>query len=489
MNRTRSTAPFTARHKGFAIVGACLVPVTMVAALSPDNLDAIRAHQVLPLIAGALLLVVCLLSYVRWWLEPQPGRGWVIAALTALTIQSVGGGAIRLSPEAGRHDDDGWPLMVAVVTVVATAVLATLSRRTQPPRQIDPLALGGAIGGAAIVGRLLLMRADEPMPLPGHLALSVALLVAYTVVIVLLSSNPHCARRQVWLLGLSIGLIGALQFVRMSPVNSDGAEFAIGAALAGVAIMATTLKITLLQESLDRQRAHASALEGTLLHVESQAMTARERLHEVQATLAGVVSASHLLDDSAVNEGARARLELSIRSEIDRLDRLLSGKPDQSTHVDLDRALESVLELHRVRGRSVVWEPSGVYVIGNSDDVAESVNILVENAAVHGQGAMRVDIEPAHDDGVAVISVSNRGPRVPEHLRTTIFEWGKGRADSPGQGIGLNLARRLVAAQGGTLTLEDAEEGTCFAIRLPLAAQGAGHAVSQSLPMSSRGDA
>ena len=44
------------------------------------------------------------------------------------------------------------------------------------------------------------------------------------------------------------------------------------------------------------------------------------------------------------------------------------------------------------------------------------------------------------------------------------------RDGSPGQGIGLNLARRLVAEQGGSLRLADeVERGSRFVITLPAA--------------------
>lgn len=165
----------------------------------------------------------------------------------------------------------------------------------------------------------------------------------------------------------------------------------------------------------------------------------------------------------------RERLDRTIKSELARLERVVTNRTDATCEVDLDETLDAVSRLHRVRGRVVEFEPSGAQVIGRSDAVAEAVNILLENAATHGQGPSRIAVGPCDDaDGLVQISVSDHGPGVPADLSERIFDWGVSRDDSPGQGIGLNLARRLVTEQGGSLTLGDRDkEGSSFVIRLP----------------------
>ena len=72
----------------------------------------------------------------------------------------------------------------------------------------------------------------------------------------------------------------------------------------------------------------------------------------------------------------------------------------------------------------------------------------------------------------AIITVSDSGPGVPDHQKDLIFErfyHGKDRASS---GIGLHLAKSLIQAHGGSISVEDSDlNGTMFKIRLPISGQ------------------
>ena len=79
----------------------------------------------------------------------------------------------------------------------------------------------------------------------------------------------------------------------------------------------------------------------------------RELLHELRSTMAGLVSGSVMLDNPDVPPEARQRLWESMRRELDRMDRLLSGSMGPTAEIDLDEALEPILELQRLKGRHV----------------------------------------------------------------------------------------------------------------------------------------
>jgi signal transduction histidine kinase len=73
---------------------------------------------------------------------------------------------------------------------------------------------------------------------------------------------------------------------------------------------------------------------------------------------------------------------------------------------------------------------------------------------------------------MAALRVIDDGPGVAKELRRTLFEPGTSTKRG-GWGIGLALARRVVEdAHGGALMLEPTEKGTCFVMRIPLAARG-----------------
>ena len=68
------------------------------------------------------------------------------------------------------------------------------------------------------------------------------------------------------------------------------------------------------------------------------------------------------------------------------------------------------------------------------------------------------------------IRVTDFGRGIPEDGRTGIFEWGRKGSESPGEGIGLHLAQRLMSEDGGSLRLaEDQGVGSSFVISLPAA--------------------
>jgi signal transduction histidine kinase len=66
------------------------------------------------------------------------------------------------------------------------------------------------------------------------------------------------------------------------------------------------------------------------------------------------------------------------------------------------------------------------------------------------------------------VSVIDGGPGVPDDLVPVLFERGFHREGSPGQGIGLAMARELATGLGGSLELERApRKGARFDLTLP----------------------
>jgi signal transduction histidine kinase len=117
-------------------------------------------------------------------------------------------------------------------------------------------------------------------------------------------------------------------------------------------------------------------------------------------------------------------------------------------------------------GRTIYWKPSGQVVEGRSDDVVEVLNILLNNAARHAPespGAVTTEL-----DGETVrILVSDWGPGVAPELRDRIFEVDVRGPHSPGEGIGLALARRLMEEQRGFVDLVETDDrGATFVVGL-----------------------
>jgi nitrogen fixation/metabolism regulation signal transduction histidine kinase len=114
--------------------------------------------------------------------------------------------------------------------------------------------------------------------------------------------------------------------------------------------------------------------------------------------------------------------------------------------------------------------PDGLMLDADPDLLAQVLINLLRNAA---QASQRGDDEPwvrlgmaARGDGVR-IEIEDSGPGVPENLRRDIFlPFFTTRAE--GTGVGLNLARQIVIAHGGTIDVDTgAAGGALFRITLP----------------------
>jgi signal transduction histidine kinase len=95
---------------------------------------------------------------------------------------------------------------------------------------------------------------------------------------------------------------------------------------------------------------------------------------------------------------------------------------------------------------------------------------LVNNAEAHGGGCVAVTVCLA--DHEVRIQVDDRGPGVPADRRALVFDRFArgGNTTSSGVGLGLAIARRHVAAHGGTVHVEDRPGGGArFVISLPMA--------------------
>jgi signal transduction histidine kinase len=139
--------------------------------------------------------------------------------------------------------------------------------------------------------------------------------------------------------------------------------------------------------------------------------------------------------------------------------------------VDLDDLVyterERLAELHpRLRVQATV-EP--VRVTGDPEALLRVVRNLADNAARHA--AATVTIAVGSRDGSAEIVVGNDGPPIPPADRERIFDRfvrlddSRSRAGG-GAGLGLSIARDIVGAHGGTLTVDDLDTGTAMRIRL-----------------------
>jgi PAS domain S-box-containing protein len=222
--------------------------------------------------------------------------------------------------------------------------------------------------------------------------------------------------------------------------------------------------------------------------------------HEFRTPLATIDGAiQHLvMDDDGVDAATRRRYD-KIQKATDRLTSLMD---DYVLQERLGRSGQG-LDLERVSTLSLLQDMqasssalSAEHKVGiDEDDRPETVlcdaalmrlalRVLADNAVKYTPpgSAIRLGCRRAANHGVE-FSVRDNGAGIPEDELPRLFDKffrGRGGTQQPGSGIGLYLARSVVASHGGTLTAHNLPAGGVeFRVWLP---DGAGGASDCGLP-------
>ena len=206
--------------------------------------------------------------------------------------------------------------------------------------------------------------------------------------------------------------------------------------------------------------------------------------HELRTPLTNLQGYLEALRDGVLPPD-RATFD-SLREEVDRLTRLaasldlLAGADDERPmpeDVDLGSLVRSSLELTgpSFARRSIRLESaiaSGIVVHARSDELAQVVSNLLQNALRYTPAGGEVRVEVARDGGQAVVRVSNSGSEIPAEDLPRVWERffrverSRNRA-SGGAGIGLAIVKRLVEEAGGRVGAASDAGVTTFWFSLP----------------------
>jgi signal transduction histidine kinase len=242
--------------------------------------------------------------------------------------------------------------------------------------------------------------------------------------------------------------------------------------------------------------AHRNALLYAEAHEASKARSDFLNMagHELRTPLTVIKGYLSMLSDGSLGPappGLRQPIELlcskadELGSLVDDLlftSRLDSGRlPAHPMRLDLrvavqDAARRAAPRVHLLGGElvsSVADEP--LVVSADPEHVARVLDNLVNNALTYrrqGQPAW-VRLTAGVEDGMAVVSVEDRGRGVQTDLRERIFErfvrGEQASSGAPGTGLGLYISRQLAARHAGRLDLDHSVpgQGSRFSLRLP----------------------
>ncbi|MEM9430102.1 MAG: ATP-binding protein [Pseudomonadota bacterium] len=145
-----------------------------------------------------------------------------------------------------------------------------------------------------------------------------------------------------------------------------------------------------------------------------------------------------------------------------------TGEAEARTEVDLGAALARLAEERGANLRFVTDATVRVRPVA----LSRAIGNLIDNAKRYGGGA---EIALTKEGLSAIITIEDEGPGIPEDALSTVFEpFVRGEesrnAETGGAGLGLSIARTIVTASGGTLTLANRAEGGLRAtVTLPVA--------------------
>ncbi|MFJ6985363.1 MULTISPECIES: ATP-binding protein [unclassified Streptomyces] len=213
--------------------------------------------------------------------------------------------------------------------------------------------------------------------------------------------------------------------------------------------------------------------------------------HELRTPLMSVRGYADLFQYAAANEPRERDRHLArLRAEAARMGFLLDDllllarldaaeveAPLRAEEADLAELVEQAADAFRAghpgHPLTVAPGPGPVRLSLDPQRVRQVLDNLLTNAAVHTPAGTPVRIGVSVTADAARVEVADEGPGIPAEDRDRVFDRfyrvDKARSrDRGGSGLGLAVARSLIEAHGGTLTLITSPAGTVFTVTLPV---------------------
>ena len=247
-------------------------------------------------------------------------------------------------------------------------------------------------------------------------------------------------------------------------------------------LILTTVIVTLLAFHSARREAALARARGDFIAGVS---------HDLRMPLAQILLAGETLllrDD--VDETERATLTVSVVRETKRLigmvENILLFSRASAVEMSprrelfqvaplLEETAESMRAIVADAGQSIVVRGDPAIVArGDTRLVRQAIVNFVDNAVKYGSAGQVITIEASRGDGVARISVADRGPGIPHATSARLFEaYERLPADESsertGMGLGLAVVDQIARASGGRAWLDDAPGGgTRAVLELPV---------------------
>jgi signal transduction histidine kinase len=213
--------------------------------------------------------------------------------------------------------------------------------------------------------------------------------------------------------------------------------------------------------------------------------------HELKTPLASIAGLGEAIERYELDRDEQRRVASLIRDESTRLGSLVTtfldlerlgagGWQGEVELVDLAELVGSRLDIlgqaARARGQRIDRElERGVRARVESDLFARVVDNLLGNAVKYSPEGSTVTVGVRRDAGDAVLTVTDKGPGIPEDAIAHLFErfYRVPGSRGGGSGLGLALVQEVVDWHGGCIEVDSTiGRGTTFTVRLPEESEG-----------------
>ena len=391
-------------------------------------------------------------------------------------------------------------LAVAVTGLLAAAAVAS---RASMPRSDFAELVAWATGTAAAGG--LVLGASLQLARRRSVTLQIALLMLGTAAVLatgawlgaraMFFSDHDTTALAVLLLatggvGCAVALVTGARFAREIELVSvaarrlgEGQPPRVDGSVASADMARLSADLETTAATLEEARALTEAVERSRRELVAWVS------HDLRTPLAGIRAIAEALEDGIAADGEAAqRFYTMLRHESERLGELIDDL------FELSRAQAGVLRLEMERlslpdlvsdaiaGVSPVAERKGVRVVGHVASSAElngsapellrALRNILENAVRHTPADGSIVVEAGQDQMGAYVSVLDDGGGVPDDALARVFDVGfradEARSPGGGAGLGLAIARSLVEAHHGRITVCNENGGARFTVWLPL---------------------
>jgi two-component system, OmpR family, sensor kinase len=299
------------------------------------------------------------------------------------------------------------------------------------------------------------------------------------------------------LVGISFPLIRA-SLSPLTKIEDTAAAIAAGDLSRRIAHPAENTEVGRLASALNTMLGRIESAYRAREDGEARARDSEDRMrrfiadasHELRTPLTSVrgLAEFYLQQGKAASRAEVTRLMTGIQAEAARMGRLvddllLLARFDEDRALDIHpvdlasvaaEAVRSARAVQPGRPLTLLAAPEPVIVSADAARLRQIIDNLLSNATQHTPVNTPVTVTVAAGPGHGQLIVADAGPGMSAEQASRVFERfyrtdrARGRA-SGGTGLGLSIVAALVAAHGGTVTVDASPgHGAAFAVQLPL---------------------